>query len=1124
MATKMRCPKCGQLNEPSAARCTLCRAPLTQTCPSCGHVRPWFVPRCPRCDVPVDDAAAFTALFREGPERRLHGRYVLRETLSRGAVSARYRAEDMHRPGTYYGVQELSTVALFRADERREAEAALSSALGRWSAVEHPVVPAIVDTFRAGEAHYVVTEWVPGIDLAALVEREGLKASPDLARNWGAQLADMLVTLHRQDPPLHAPFLAPGRVAVDDEGRLHLIDLGLARHFAPSADDAYGSMRGYAAPELEGAPPTPQSDMFALGRLLYALLVGRLLERGLSRQLPLRQAVPGIAVPLVKTIARAAHRDPRQRFASAVELRDALWDASSGPLAPISEWRDLTVPITGRASRRRPAGTPSLSADAQATGDSMEALGFDRDPRYGPESTTTVGRAGPPTATAEPPEVPSAVGEAHLAVQPRQIKATALSPGDTRRLVLTLRNVGSAEVNGRVMSHVGWITAPTSAFRLPTGKQAKVILTLRAGALPSPSAREPQAISVDTNAGRQWVGAVAEIITAPLLRVEPALLDWGTLQEAPREVRPLTITNAGGQPMAGSVATRVPWLRVTAPEFRCAPGQSVRVPVQIVSEELPAGEQQVEDALVVDSDGGQERVAARVRRLAPVLDLGVRHIDLGSLPAEAAERYLYVENTGDGVLEGSARPLVPWLRLDPHEFRVEPGALAQLTLTADLSSLSDGPVEVPQAVRVRTNGGVETLSLRVQVVAPRLELRGSDLRFGEARLGEAVRRTVVVANTGSAALFATLHPLVHWLSVSPASVSCAPGEERSVEVVADTARFSKGEAVDVAAALRVEAGSMVAMLPASITVLQPALRVEPLELDFGYVERTQPESRSLVLANDGNSALAWNAQTDVAWVEIQPRSGQCRPGQTQAITVTAYGLAADPQAEAVQGTLVVNTDAGRAKVPLRLAFAAPMLASDTTDLDLGVSVNLRDVSTSFRLFNHGLGPLQGRITTDRTWLVVDRASFVCAMGRSIEVRVSTDLEELPTGSDHATGMVLIESNGGNLAIDVTLVVAFEAVIEAPEKLLLERSDPSQPPQGRLALRNAGLATAHAELRPSAPQLVLSRNLLDIKPGKSVRIAVRWQGTPPLDAEPPYIAVLSSGDAVRVPVVVQGATT
>ena len=105
------------------------------------------------------------------------------------------------------------------------------------------------------------------------------------------------------------------------------------------------------------------------------------------------------------------------------------------------------------------------------------------------------------------------------------------------------------------------------------------------------------------------------------------------------------------------------------------------------------------------------------------------------------------------------------------------------------------------------------------------------------------------------------------------------------------------------------------------------------------------------------------------------------------------------------------------------------------------------------------------------------------------------------------------------ALDAALTIAYSPAIDAPDALVLERSDMASPPQGRLTLRNTGLAAARAELRPSAPQIVLSRNLLDIKPGKSVRVAVRWQGLPIEGPEPPYIEVQSGSDTVRVPVVV-----
>ena len=69
-----------------------------------------------------------------------------------------------------------------------------------------------------------------------------------------------------------------------------------------------------------------------------------------------------------------------------------------------------------------------------------------------------------------------------------------------------------------------------------------------------------------------------------------------------------------------------------------------------------------------------------------------------------------------------------------------------------------------------------------------------------------------------------------------------------------------------------------------------------------------------------------------------------------------------------------------------------------------------------------------------------------------------------------------------------------------------------------ALRNEGMATAHLELVASTPQIVLSRDLVDIKPGKRVRIGVRWEGEPPAAGAVHHIeARAQDGSLLRVPV-------
>jgi serine/threonine protein kinase len=1107
MPTKQRCPKCNQLNELEAQRCAFCRAPLVQACPRCGTRRPWYVQRCPQCEARADDAQAFTDLFREAPTGRLHGRYVLRDTLATGRVSAVYRATDA-TTNTTVAVKELSAVALFRAEERRQAAAALQSAFAAWAQLAHPALPHLLEMFSERDKYYVVLEFVDGWSLARVIAERRLRIAPDLARNWGAQLCALLQYLHSQVPPRYLPFLSPGHVLVTPAGQVKVVDLGLTQLFSPGSAGPYGSVRGYAAPELESGPPSPQADVFAVGRTLYALLVGRLLESG-AKAPPLNQAVPGISSQLVKAIAQAAHREPMRRFASAGDLGHALWDESYGPLAPTADWATAagaatwsTVPDPAPMSR-------SVLAAAEPT---MADLGYERDARYGP-------REAPPPAQAAPTP-PEASGR--LSVYPHEIALQNLQPSAVHKEVLTVRNTGEGELVGQVVSHVGWLSAPRQVFRVAAGKQARVVLTVRSALLPAGHMTEPQAVSVETTSGRQWVSVSAEIVSGPLLQVEQALLDFGTFQGDEERTLSLTISNLGRQDLAGSVASRVPWLLVRRADFRLAQGQETRVAVVLLPGRLPRGQQTASEALVIDSDGGQQRVEARAWHTAPRLDLGANHMDFADLlSGEVTERYLYVSNTGDAPLQGTMRSLLPWLQVYPQEFVCAPGEMVQVTVIADGTGLADGLLSIPQALRAQTNAGAQTLSLRLRVRAPRLVLGLSELDFGTMPLGEERERPLPMRNEGSAPLQAELRSLVPWLVVPEGVITCEAGQEVSLPVRATTASFTRGQEVVTSAALRIASGHDMYELAARMVVLQPALRVEPAEVDFGYIERSQPEIRTLSVANEGTGSLAWNAQTDAPWVEVTPTAGVCGAGESQTIQLAAYSLGLEAGAEVGQAVLVINSDGGRAKIPLQVALAAPVLASDTSVLDLGSSVNRQNLAGSFRVYNHGLGTLRGTLSADRTWLVLGRASFECATGRSVEIEVSTDMEEFAAEAGYGSALVTVLSNGGTARLEVVLNASLTGHVEVPQGSVTIATGENQAAQGRLSLHNSGLATAHVTLRASTSQLVLARDVCDIKPGKSVRVALRWEGPLPTQGEEPYIEAVSGTQQLRMLVQVDG---
>ena len=466
MVTKQRCPKCNYLNEIGASHCVQCRAPLIQICPICGTPRPWYVPRCPHCESNTADGTAFADLFRETPTQRLDDRYVVKSVIATTRTSTLYRAVNVQQqPSLTYAIKEFSYVALFRPVERRQAESALDHAIARWSAIEHPALPRIVETFEEHEKQDVVFEFVDGWSIQRIISARRVRATPDLVRNWGAQLCDLLGCLHGQTPPLYAPFLSPSHVMVDTHGRIKLVGLGLGRLFTPDASAAFGSVRGYSAPELSDTGPTARTDAFALGRLLYALLTDRLLEKGIPRRLPLQRAVPGISSRLVKAVARAAHRDPDKRFASMADFRGALWGEQDGSPEPLDDW--LQVAMSKSEETLPPETSQPISRQGAQT---MADMGFIPDPRFRPQQAS----APTPRPSDQQPRI---------SIYPHAFVEKALKADEARRIVLTIRNKGDAELVGHMQSHVDWLRAPRKTIKLPAGRQAKVILSLQAALL-----------------------------------------------------------------------------------------------------------------------------------------------------------------------------------------------------------------------------------------------------------------------------------------------------------------------------------------------------------------------------------------------------------------------------------------------------------------------------------------------------------------------------------------------------------------------------------------------------------------------------------------------------------------
>jgi hypothetical protein len=142
----------------------------------------------------------------------------------------------------------------------------------------------------------------------------------------GLALCDVFSYLNTQRPPIIFRDVKPENIVITRDGRICLIDFGIARLYRPGWKDT-GPLGtpGYAAPEQYGrhAHTTPQTDMYGLGATLQTLLTGQepldILQNGIS---PKRaRAIPQ---ELQSYLARMLERDATRRPHTMAEVKQAL--------------------------------------------------------------------------------------------------------------------------------------------------------------------------------------------------------------------------------------------------------------------------------------------------------------------------------------------------------------------------------------------------------------------------------------------------------------------------------------------------------------------------------------------------------------------------------------------------------------------------------------------------------------------------------------------------------------------------------------------------------------------------------------------------------------------------------
>lgn len=244
-------------------------------CASCGAANTPMAEVCFACGLSLKITAA---LYDESNEHHLlQQRYRILTQVGKGGFSAVFRALDTHDANHPVAIKAITLNGL-RPSEVIEATEAFNREILLLSDLKHPNLPRIHAHFSTTECWYLVMDFIEGNTLERHLETKAAGRLPlGEVFEVGLLLCNVLEYLHSRQPTIIYRDLKPANIMVTPDGRIALIDFGIARHYKPGqAKDTlpFGSP-GYAAPEQYGkAQSSTRTDIYGLGVTLHQLLSG----------------------------------------------------------------------------------------------------------------------------------------------------------------------------------------------------------------------------------------------------------------------------------------------------------------------------------------------------------------------------------------------------------------------------------------------------------------------------------------------------------------------------------------------------------------------------------------------------------------------------------------------------------------------------------------------------------------------------------------------------------------------------------------------------------------------------------------------------------------------------------
>ncbi len=375
-------------------------------------------------------------------DRKRVARYRVKEVIARSATAVTFYAKDPN-VGRYVVVKAFDPDHATDARLPRSEWVRLFKREARLAAlVSHANLPTLFDAGRDESVYFVTYEVAQGETLAQLLRTSAMMSQSQVRRVVVA-VAEALAHLHARGI-VHCD-VRPSNVLVAPDGRVRLLDLSMAAGVEDAPHPLLASNAMALSPEyLDGHGYGPSSDQFALGMLLYQMLVGTRPFKGLDDDELVRAirshdpAAPEDVEPHVNPILsqlcmKMLAKDPAERFASCADIVEAL----SGSKVPRPDSTRPTVSAEATDRDRAVAARISVESITSAYVAMCERI-----------ATMTTQPFQAPGETDTPAEAARAVARRLKTDEPTEVLAMmAASLRDLAdRLRLDLREEGLADV------------------------------------------------------------------------------------------------------------------------------------------------------------------------------------------------------------------------------------------------------------------------------------------------------------------------------------------------------------------------------------------------------------------------------------------------------------------------------------------------------------------------------------------------------------------------------------------------------------------------------------------------------------------------------------------------------